>query len=445
MFASRGMGYFAGTLTAGDTAPVESFALPPAAAAAKGTLSGNAIDFDTHAPVAGTRVSFAGLDSGFPGNAGATAAATGRYVMPALPAGPYPYLVAGRAPGYETSVVTPFTLAAGAPARDVITRRSWTLASGGGTVAGFTGFDNSPSGCGPAHLIDGASGSSWVSGPGSSVTIKLPAAITVKSFGIDPNVSCGIATTSSLRNFTVSTSPDNVTFTPAATGTFVLTDRGKLNEVPAVAGTAGVQYVRITGTSANASFVSIAEFAVHGVQPGVAKSLITGPATIQLGATTVFSSATSAGPGGSPIVARKWSVAGIPPSAAVTYGLKGAKLNQKLTMTLAVTDFAGRTGTSARTVTVVDTLGPVVTIKKAGGKVNKNVTISAKLVDPSGLAKTASVKFGDGKSATVTIKNGKFSVKHKFKKAKTFTITVTAKDKLKRASKTTIKVVIKKA
>ncbi len=113
-------------------------------------------------------------------------------------------------------------------------------------------------------------------------------------------------------------------------------------------------------------------------------------------------------------------------------------------MTLAVTDFAGRTGASSKTVTVVDTLGPVVTFKKVSGKVNRNVTISARLVDPSGLAKTAAIRFGDGKRATVTIKNGKFSVKHKFKKAKTFTITVTAKDKLKRSSKTTLKVVIKR-
>jgi hypothetical protein len=205
-----------------------------------------------------------------------------------------------------------------------------------------------------------------------------------------------------------------------------------------------VQYVRITGTSANASFVSIAEFSVYGVQPGAAKSLISGPATIQLGATTVFSSVTSAGPGGSPIVARTWTRAGAPNATTPTYGLKGTKLKQKFTITLAVKDFAGRTGTSSRTVTVVDTLGPVVTLKKVSGKVNRNVTISAKLVDPSGLAKTAAVKFGDGKSATVTIRRGKFSVKHKFKKAKTFTITVTVKDKLRHASKTTIKVVIKK-
>jgi hypothetical protein len=143
-------------------------------------------------------------------------------------------------------------------------------------------------------------------------------------------------------------------------------------------------------------------------------------------------------------VARTWSRAGAPNVTAPTYGLKGTKLKATFTLTLAVTDFVGRKGTSSRTVTVVDTLGPVVTLRKVRGKVNRNVTISGKLVDPSGLAKTALVAFGDGKRATVKLKNGKFSVKHKYKKAKTFTITVTVKDKLRNTSKTTLKVVIKR-
>ena len=113
-------------------------------------------------------------------------------------------------------------------------------------------------------------------------------------------------------------------------------------------------------------------------------------------------------------------------------------------MTLAVTDFAGRTGSSSKTVIVVDTRGPVVTFKKVSGKMNRSVTISARLAHPSGLARTVAIRFGDGKRATVKIKNGKFIVKHRFKKAKTFTITVTVKDKLKRFSRTTLKIVIKR-
>src|SRR5258706_1294309 len=113
-------------------------------------------------------------------------------------------------------------------------------------------------------------------------------------------------------------------------------------------------------------------------------------------------------------------------------------------MTLAVMDFAGRTGASSKTVTVVDTLGPVVTIRAPRGRVNKAVTISGRVTDPSGLAKTARIKFGDGKSATVKLRSGKFTVRHKFRKAKTFTITVVVKDTLRNTSRTTRKVVIRK-
>ncbi len=449
VFANRGMGYFAGSLDSGDVEPVESFALPPAANAPRGTVSGTVIDIDTHAPVIGTRVSFAGLDPGFPGGAGATTLATGVYTLPALPTGSYPYLVAGGA-GYEPAVIKPFNLAAGAQTSNLAPRRGWALASGGGRVVAFTGGDNSQFGCGPSRLIDGKLASGWgsdLAGGPPTITVQLPASVTVKSFGIDPSATCGDPSSASMQQFQVATSPDGVTFTVAAAGTFTLADGRKLNEVTPTAGAADVRFVRLTAITnfGNAkNFVDVSEFSVHGVQPGIANSVITGPPTIQLGATAVFSSATSVGPGGSPIVARKWSVAGIPPSAAVTYGLTGAKLNQKLTMTLEVTDFVGRTGSSSRTVTVVDTLGPVVTLRKVSGKVGRTVTLRARLTDPSGLARTAVVRFGDGKSATVKITNGKFSVKHKFKKARTFAITVIAKDRLKRVSRTTSKVVIRK-
>ena len=453
VFAERGMGFFAGAFDGNDTHPVESFALPPAATSPKGTVSGTVVDGDTRAPLVGTRVSFAGLDSGFPGNAGATTGATGGYTLPALPVGTYPYLLAGA--GYEPPFTTPFNLVAGAQTRNLAPRRGWALASGGGRVVAFTGGDNSAFGCGPSGLIDGKLRSGWGSdlfGGSPTITVQLPAAVTVKSFGIDPSATCGDPANASMRQFRVETSPDGVTFTVAAAGTFALGAGGKLNEVAPTAGAANVRVVRLTALSnhgdvdqlGNPRFVDVSEFSVHGVQPGAAKSVITGPARIQLGATTVFSSATSAGPGGSPIVARTWTRAGAPNATTTTYRLRGTKLKQKFTMKLAVKDFAGRTGSSSRTVTVVDTRGPVVTLKKVSGKINRSVTISARLADPSGLARTVAVRFGDGKSATVKIKNGKFSVRHKYRKARTFTVTVIAKDKLKRVSRTTLKIVIRR-
>ena len=349
VFAHRGMGYFAGTLDSGDTVPVESFALPPAAGAPTGTLSGVVIDADTHAPVIGTRVSFPGLDSGFPGTAGATSGANGAFALPALPTGAYPYLVAGGA-GYEPAVVKPFNLVAGAQTSTLAPRRGWALASGGGQVIAFTGGDNSMFGCGPSGLIDGKLGSGWgsdLNGGPPTITVQLPASVTVTSFGIDPAATCGDPSTASTRQFQVETSPDGVTFTVAAAGSFTLAQGGRLNEVTPTAGAANVRFVRFTAISNffNVNdFVDVSELSVHGFEPGAATSVITGPATIQLGATAVFTSAASTGLGGSPIVSRTWTRAGAPPSSAPTYGLKGTALNAKLTMTLAVTDFAGRTG-----------------------------------------------------------------------------------------------------
>ena len=145
VFAHRGMGYFAGTLDSDDTSRWRTSRCRRPPNTPKGVVSGTVIDTDTHAPAAGARVSFAGLDSGFPGNAGATVDAAGRYTLPALPIGTYPYLVAGGA-GYEPAIVRPFNLVAGAQTSNHQPRRGWALASGGGQITAFTGDDNSPFG-----------------------------------------------------------------------------------------------------------------------------------------------------------------------------------------------------------------------------------------------------------------------------------------------------------
>ena len=138
------MGFFAGSLDSADVTPVADFSTPPAAGAPKGTVSGTVIDVNTHAPVAGVRVGFAGLDSPFPGGAGATTSATGAYTMPAAFAHLYPYLTSSGA-GYEPVIVKPFNLVAGAQGRNFQNRRGWALSSGGGRIAAFTGRTSPPS------------------------------------------------------------------------------------------------------------------------------------------------------------------------------------------------------------------------------------------------------------------------------------------------------------
>ena len=85
-------------------------------------------------------MSFAGLDSGFPGNAGATVDAAGRYTLPALPTGAYPYLV-GRA---GTARHRPAVQPRGRRADERPARPAGAgAASGGGQIIAFTGDDNS--------------------------------------------------------------------------------------------------------------------------------------------------------------------------------------------------------------------------------------------------------------------------------------------------------------
>ena len=79
-----------------------------------------------------------------------------------------------------------------------------------------------------------------------SITVKLPQAVDIDSFQVDPTATCGDGGSASTGDFTIETSPDGNTFTEAASGTFDSTNRGHLNEVDPTAGAAGVQYVRFT-------------------------------------------------------------------------------------------------------------------------------------------------------------------------------------------------------
>src|SRR5204862_301957 len=82
VFAHRGMGYFAGSVGAGDSHPVEDFSPPPAKNAKKGNLTGTVTDQDTGQPIAGIAVVFGGHASGFPGaDLSAVTDATGKYTV----------------------------------------------------------------------------------------------------------------------------------------------------------------------------------------------------------------------------------------------------------------------------------------------------------------------------------------------------------------------------
>jgi hypothetical protein len=438
VFAHRGMGYFAATIDSNDIHPVANFSLPPAPGAPKGTVSGTLIDVDTHAPVRNARVGLPGLDSGFPGDPGATTSATGSYRMPAAFAHLYPYLAA-RGGGYESSLVRPFNLVAGAQRRDLRARRGWALASGGGAINGFTGPDFTDFGCGPSGLIDGSQGSGWGSVPSSQVIVKLPATINVKDIAVDPGATCGDpVATASTKGFAIATSTDGKKFHAAATGNFTVAQAGHMNRiVPAAGARANVRYVRFTIVSnfGDPDFADVSELAVHGTQVGREIVRIGGGGVVQFGKTTTFTTVGSHGPDGSPVVRQTWKLRGRT-SHAKTLRIRGAKLGARFRVTLSVRDFVGRTGTITKTFTVRDTEGPDVTIRTRGATIDRPVTISGRVSDPSGISPRITVRFGDGSSKVVTVKRGRYSVRHTYRARKAFTITVTAKDRKHHTSRT---------
>jgi len=261
VFAHRGMGYFAGSLDGDDTAPVEDFSLPPRANAPKATVSGTVTDTDTKAPVAGALVGFGGHTSGFPTDLAATTSGDGKYIIRNVFAGTYPDFFANKV-GFDRAVLpTPFTVTAAGPnTQDFAVRRDWASGLAGGSVTAFTPPDFTAFGCGPSAAIDQSQGNGWGSTSADDpangvftitpkqVTIKLAATVNISELAINPSNTCGDAGSASTKDFTVETSTDNgATFQPAASGSFTVDNRGKLNPVPLTAGTeTGITTVRFT-------------------------------------------------------------------------------------------------------------------------------------------------------------------------------------------------------
>jgi len=291
VFAKRGMGFFAGSLGGDDSAPGADFHVPPVAPQT-GTIQGTVTDTDTGTPVAGATVALAFQSAPGAANPVTTTGADGTYTLGPVPVGTYPKLVV-LAPGFDP-LQTSVTVVAGGATKDLQVRRDWAAASGGGSISAFTGPDFGPA-CGPVGAIDGSQASGWGSTTGNDngdatnlfvpkeITIALPQAIDVSEFAVDPSATCGDGGSASTAGFTIATSPDGTTFTDAATGTFVVADRGRLNTVTPTAGATGVNFVRFTITSnqtpdfvnncpngafSGCSFTDLTEIEVYGAPAG---------------------------------------------------------------------------------------------------------------------------------------------------------------------------------
>jgi extracellular elastinolytic metalloproteinase len=255
VFAKRGMGYFAGALDSGDTAPVEDFSMPPPPQTPRGTVRGQVTDGITHDALGGVVVAISGHNSGFVGDYADVTDASGRYTIPNVLSGTYPELVA-YVPGYEVQAVEVTVDQNGASA-DFDPRRDWAASSQGGEVVEFDGGDFTDFGCGPNELIDLNQGTGWGSTAGNdagdptnvfvpkSIVVKLPSTVDVNAFAVNPSNTCGDDPTAATADYRIETSPDNVDWTVVQEGTFDETDLQR-NEIPLDTPSEGVQYVRFT-------------------------------------------------------------------------------------------------------------------------------------------------------------------------------------------------------
>jgi extracellular elastinolytic metalloproteinase len=253
VFANRGMGFFAATADGSDTAPVESFSMPPAPGAARGSIAGTVTNQDTGQPAAGVAVTFGGHSSGFAGSYAAVTDARGRYRISNVVVGTYPKVAAGGA-GFERQVKT-VTVTRKPATVDWAVRRDWAASQGGARITDFNGEDSSGFGCGPAQALDMSQGTGWSSDAvltgGTAIeprfiTVQLPATVDLTSIEVDPSGTCGDDPSASTGDYRVETSPDGAAWTVAATGHFGPADRDRMNKVPLIAGTTGVHFVRYT-------------------------------------------------------------------------------------------------------------------------------------------------------------------------------------------------------
>jgi hypothetical protein len=183
------------------------------------------------------------------------------------------------------------TVTRGSTAASFAVRRDCAAASGGAGVSDFSGPDFSTFGCGPDGAIDTTLSRGWGSTTGDDdgtptnvmvpkfIVVRLPEPITLSSFGVDPNATCGDPGSASTGDYRIETSPDGSVWTVARQGTFRAADRGRINNLPVAAPVPNVRFVRFTmlspqvpdfakncpdGPYAGCQFTDVSELAVFG-------------------------------------------------------------------------------------------------------------------------------------------------------------------------------------
>ena len=243
IFAKRGMGFYAGSIDSADTDVAQDFHVPPNPKTHNYSqyIQGTVTNSVTGDPVGGANVYVAGLGN----QLSAVTRADGTYgigVPWGMYPGTYPKVVA-TGPGYLTSSQEVTVPVGDHATANFSIQRDWAMTSGGGQITDFNGPDLTGNGCGPDRAIDGSLGIAWGSTVGNDngdptgvfqdkhIVVKLPQAVDVTSFGVDPTAGCGDSGSSSVGDYSIEVSADGTAWAPAASGHFGYDDRGHLNEV----------------------------------------------------------------------------------------------------------------------------------------------------------------------------------------------------------------------
>jgi F5/8 type C domain-containing protein len=281
------MGFFAGTTDSTDVAPVASALPRPAANAPTGTITGRAVDSVSGAPLGGIVVGVGGLNTP-PSSFTDTTDATGTYAIPAVPTGTYPVLTFTPPTGYErfTTTVTVPNDGTGVTV-DAPMRRDWATTTAGAVVAATNDNIFAPIGCGTNGAFDLDPGVGWsalhqsVPAPDNphatvppTATVRLPQAVTVTAFGVNPSNNCTDDTSTATKDLRIEVSADGTAFTTVMTPQFNAGSLGKVTTLPVATAIPNVRFVRITmlsnqlpagaTTGDGRSFTDLTEFEVFG-------------------------------------------------------------------------------------------------------------------------------------------------------------------------------------
>ena len=221
VFAKRGAGASAVSATGDDTDPQPAFDHP--AAARNGTVALTIVNATTGQPVPNARVILGRYEARV--SPLVRTGSTGGASVKAL-AGSYPLTV--QAPGFGAQTIEGFSVAAGKNTAKKISLAP-NLAS---TAAGakVVSVSNEDVGQPAKFAFDDTAASAWSTrkdaeraynaGPDERVTVKLAAPATVSSVRVSAFKATNASRFAALRDFTVQTSLDGVTWTTVRTGSF---------------------------------------------------------------------------------------------------------------------------------------------------------------------------------------------------------------------------------